>query len=274
MLDDPAATEVSEEFVGRWNTLISTTNWEKGRIIGQWRQALVETGAPATCYSDEAWSKRVGGVSSQHVGRLRRVFERFGGVFETYPKLYWTHFLAASDWEDAEMWLEGATQSQWSVSEMRESRWKTLGEDPTTKPRHDESAQGVIDEDFVPLAEMEDSASRKERDPEEDDRIGSTGPLNEGPDFGDEDRGSSDRDDEDDDDVPFDHDEPIEKSVDNPFVSLPKLPVDIAEAMENFKLAIVRHRSTHWSDISQSNLLRVLDALRQFVAPHGDPEAY
>ncbi len=78
MLDDPAATEVSEEFVGRWNTLISTTNWEKGRIIGQWRQALIETGAPATCYSDEAWSKRVGGVSSQHVGRLRRVFERFG----------------------------------------------------------------------------------------------------------------------------------------------------------------------------------------------------
>ncbi len=66
----------------------------------------------------------------------------------------------------------------------------------------------------------------------------------------------------------------MEMSVDNPFVSLPKLPVDIAEAMENFKLAIVRHRSTHWSDISQSDLLQVLDALKQFVAPHGVPEVY
>ena len=29
----------SDSFVGRWNTLVSTTNWEKGRIIQQWREA-------------------------------------------------------------------------------------------------------------------------------------------------------------------------------------------------------------------------------------------
>ena len=27
-------------FVGQWNRLVSTTNWEKGRIICQWRDAL------------------------------------------------------------------------------------------------------------------------------------------------------------------------------------------------------------------------------------------
>ncbi len=32
-------------FVGRWNQLVSNTNWEKGRIIYQWREALRESGA-------------------------------------------------------------------------------------------------------------------------------------------------------------------------------------------------------------------------------------
>ena len=50
----------------------------KGRIIFEWRQALEATGVDWQQYSDEAWSRRVGNVSGQHVGRLRRVFERFG----------------------------------------------------------------------------------------------------------------------------------------------------------------------------------------------------
>ena len=70
----------SQPYLGRWNLLVSTTNWEKGRIISDWRQTLIDAGAPAQEYSDDAWSRRVGGVSGQHVGRLRRVFERFGAV--------------------------------------------------------------------------------------------------------------------------------------------------------------------------------------------------
>ncbi len=99
--------ETSERFIGQWNRLISTTNWEKGRIIHEWRSAGVASGAPATEYSDEAWSRLVGGVTGQHVGRLRRVYERFGGVYQDYEGLYWSHFQAALDWDDAEMWLEG-----------------------------------------------------------------------------------------------------------------------------------------------------------------------
>src|SRR5437870_12018523 len=70
--------EASQPFVGRWSRLVSTTNWEKGRIIVEWREALVSQGLPVTEYSDEAWGRLVGGVTGQHVGRLRRVYEQFG----------------------------------------------------------------------------------------------------------------------------------------------------------------------------------------------------
>ena len=261
-LTDPASNEVSEEFVGQWNQLISTTNWEKGKIILQWREALIATEAPATCFSDEAWAQRVGGVTSQHVGRLRRVFERFGGSYSSYPKLYWSHFLAASDWEDAEMWLEGAVQSGWSISEMRESRWKALGGKPETRPKNEEFLGGVVDEDYVPISEVE----TEER--EDKENLGSTGPLYEGPDFGDEstERGEAADREEDDDDIPFDTDDQVEREpIVNPFASLPALPVDVAESLELFKLAIVRHRSSGWTEINQDEMLSVVEALRQFV---------
>src|SRR6185295_7612698 len=119
--------ETSERFLGKWKRLVSTTNWEKGRILCDWRQTLVESGAPASEYSDETWAHRVGGISPQHVGRLRRVFERFGAVKDTYEGLFWSHFQAAIDWDDAEMWLEGAVQNEWSISQMRRQRWEALG---------------------------------------------------------------------------------------------------------------------------------------------------
>ena len=69
---DPAVLEklnnTSKPFEQRWNSLISTTNWEKGAIIQQWREALIADDAPVTEYSDDIWAQRVGGVSGQHVG--------------------------------------------------------------------------------------------------------------------------------------------------------------------------------------------------------------
>ena len=41
--DDAAAIELAQPFVGQWNELISTTNWDKGRIISEWRVALIES---------------------------------------------------------------------------------------------------------------------------------------------------------------------------------------------------------------------------------------
>src|SRR5882672_11465702 len=100
--ENPAIEEASREYLGRWNRLISSTNWEKGRIIGQWREALIEAGAAAASYTDEAWSRQAGNVTPQHAGRLRRVHQRFATARETYAGLYWSHFQAALDWEDAE----------------------------------------------------------------------------------------------------------------------------------------------------------------------------
>src|SRR5215216_264794 len=141
------ALDAAGRFIGQWNRLVSTTNWEKGRIICQWRDALIAGGASTTSYSDEAWSQLVGGVTSQHVGRLRRVFQRFGEVFDQFEGLYWSHFQSSLDWEDAEMWLEGAIHNGWSVSQMRGKRWETVGKPGETMPEDDVTAAGEADDD-------------------------------------------------------------------------------------------------------------------------------
>ncbi len=261
-LDDPKATELSSEFVGRWETLISTTNWEKGKIILDWREALIGSQAGASTYSDEAWSRRVGGVSAQHVGRLRRVFERFGPSHTSYSGLYWTHFLAALDWDDAEMWLEGASQSKWSISEMRRTRWEALGSDPKVEPREADLKSSSDDEDFSPLTEVE-SPIAEDKDPF---GVEQTGPRYDEPDFGDEVSAETATTTDDSDDLAPWEDESGEKVIEeSPFAKLPSLPVDFSEALEQFKLAIIRHRSMAWSEVAQADIVQTLDALKIFA---------
>jgi hypothetical protein len=256
-LMDPKSTELSTEFVGRWSTLVSTTNWEKGRIIQEWRDTLMGSEAAAATYSDEAWSRRVGGVTPQHVGRLRRVYERFVESFESYPGLYWSHFLAAIDWDDAEMWLEGASQSQWSVSQMRTTRWETNGSNPAENPTATQIVVSDSDEDYTPLSES-DKPTGKADGPRETNE----GPRYDDPDFGDEDdlsgSGSSA-----DDEMPWE--DTAKPDVESPFANLPSLPVDIAEAVEQFKLAIIRHRASAWSEVAQEDVVLSLEALKVFA---------
>jgi hypothetical protein len=248
------ALEVSEKFIGRWTQLISTTNWEKGKIISQWRDALQASGAASVDYSDEAWSRFVGGVTSQHVGRLRRVYDRFASDYMTYKGIYWSHFLAALDWDDAPMWLEGAVQSKWSVSQMRRTRWEAMGGDPALEPRESEIVTAEQDEDFEPLAEAGNIASY-----DDSTRSVAEGPRPEDPDFGDEDLvGSEDFGSED--DAPWEEPEVAE----SPFATLPSLPVDLAEALEQFKLGIIRHRASGWTEVSKADVLKALDALKAF----------
>ncbi len=258
-VDDPRAAEMSAPFVGQWVQLISTTNWEKGKIISQWRATLRATFAPASTYSDEAWCRQVGGVTSQHVGRLRRVYDRFHSTYPTYAGLYWSHFLSALDWEDAEMWLEGAAQSKWSVSQMRRTRWETLGADPASEPRDSEISTATEDEDFTPLAEADVPTSASDAP-----RSVAEGPRPDGPDFGDEEGGSraTENASSEEDSMAWDETAPPE----SPFAALPSLPVDLAEALEQFKLGIIRHRANGWSEVSQSDVIKALDALKNFVA--------
>lgn len=249
------AIEASTEYVGRWNRLISTTNWEKGRIILEWRKALEEAGVAAADFSDDAWSRQVGGVSPQHVGRLRRVYERFGQVHDQYAGLYWSHFQAAIDWPDAEMYLEGAVQSGWSVSQMRQQRCEATGD---AAPFEDAAANAAFDEDAFGGDDDAPAATISES-------------------FG-EVHGDDARSDDDFDAEPFDADRAIAADTAasvaddavampllRPFESLPALPSDVNEAFELFKLAILNHKVSGWRDIARDDVLSVLDALRQLA---------
>ncbi|MGC3969370.1 MAG: hypothetical protein QM775_19025 [Pirellulales bacterium] len=150
---DTEVTVASQPFIGRWGRLVSQTNWEKGRIIAEWRKALVSAGVAPHEYADEAWSRLVGQVTPQHVGRLRRTYVRFHGQQTSFDGLYWSHFLAALEWNDAELWLEGAVLNGWSISEMRAKRWETLGSPVGEEPREADVVAADVDEDAGPTVE-------------------------------------------------------------------------------------------------------------------------
>jgi hypothetical protein len=248
------ATNKSQPFVGQWNQLISTTNWDKGDIICQWRGSLQANNVAASDFSDEAWSQLVGGVTPQHVGRLRRTFERFGHVHKEYDGIYWSHFYAALDWDDAEMWLEGAVQNKWSISGMRQQRWETLGKvgDP---PRMTDVVASETAEETQSLALSENTRNN--------DRDYIDGPVHEGPDWGDDEqpsgKGKSST-------AELDNEKETAKPhAIRPFESFTDLPDDVMEATSAFKVAIIRHKADGWSEISRDDMIGLLEALKQLA---------
>ena len=258
---DAVQHSTSDVYIGRWNRLVSTTNWEKGRIILDWRSHLVATDAPATEYSDDAWSRMVGNVSGQHVGRLRRVYERFGDVFEQYEGLFWSHFQSALDWDDAEMWLEGAIQNDWSVSTMRRQRWETMGAVSSEEPRAEDVVLADVDEDVAVDLDTNDKQSSVEKDLVADDYMAEArSPA--GPDFGDEGADGTPRV-----AAPSDVDQNTDAVVDAtpeppPFAEVPELPDDLTEAFEAFQLAIIHHKTVEWKEVPREDVLATLDALK------------
>jgi hypothetical protein len=276
---------VCADFVGRWNRLVSYTNWEKGRIISQWRSAMIESGAPVSDYADEVWARRVGGVTAAHVGRLRRVHDKFHATQATYPGLSWTHFLAAIDWDDSPMWLEGAVQSRWSVAAMRRQRWEVMGGDEATRPDDGESLAPPWDEDYVaaqgsaagvaaggakPSTQPAQGGGSTKRWDEGPDGI-TVGPAYESPDFGEEEslnragvaRPSAAG------EAPFAEeafaDGSGRQALPQPFAGLAKLPDDLAEAMELLKLAVLRHKSAGWKETTPEIIQQYLQAFRVLI---------
>ena len=247
------STDKSQPFIGHWNKLISNTNWEKGEIICNWRETLKSNSAAANECSDEAWSQLVGGVTPQHVGRLRRTYDRFGHVYAEYDGVYWSHFYAAVDWDDAEMWLEGAVQNKWSVAKMRHHRWETLGKVPGEEPDDKDIVTSELGEENQSL-ELAEGKRQYDRDYIE-------GPVHEGPDFGDAAPSARDRT-----SAVEKNDKAVgQKSGIRPFESFEDLPDDVVEASGAFKLAIIRHKAEKWNEISQADMLGLLDALKQLA---------
>ena len=249
--------ETSAPYVSRWNKLVSTTNWEKGRIITQWRETIAKDDASPTDYSDEAWRRLVGGVSSQHVGRLRRAHQRFGSVYQQYDGLYWSHFQTALDWDDAEMWLEGAIQNGWSVSRMRWRRRETLREAAEQATRDEEiDAEGLEGLD----GDCESSLPQDAEALTIDDQLAevlapSPAPADDGKASGESRQGST-----------ADAAAQEETAVFvRPFENLAGLPDDLSDALEAFKLAILRHKAEEWRQISCEDILASLEALKQLA---------
>lgn len=256
--DDVDADHASTPFLGQWNRLISTTNWEKGRIIYEWREALFLAGAAPQEYSDEAWSRRVGNVTGQHVGRLRRTWERFGQTRETYAGLFWSHFQAAVDWNDAEMWLEGAVQSDWSVAHMREQRWQALGSPADKRPKANDIIVSELDEDAAFDQET------KERELGVVDAVRDPAGEHEAPFDDDGAYAESDL------DGGLTADGAQRATLVSPFAAVGELPDDLSDAVESLKLAILRHKMAGWQEISAEGVLEVIDALKELVLAPAD----
>jgi hypothetical protein len=249
----PATSEASHPYIGRWNSLVSTTNWEKGRIISDWRETLKEAGAPVSAWSDEGWSRLVGGVTGQHAGRLRRVYQRFGASSSSFKGLYWSHFHAAVEWEDAEMWLEGAVQNGWSVASMQRERWSVLSPNEAP-PAAEEAIAGELDEDFEPArsepphATSDDDSGGVEAASANNDEP-EAGVVGEG-----DLKSSNDHEDA--------GDEQEKAAPIKPFENLGDLPPDMHDAFEMFKLSILRHKMNEWSEVSLDDVLKALDGLK------------
>ena len=267
MINSPLIDELSVPHVGNWHTLVSRTNWEKGTVIRVWREALIAAELPKTAYSDEAWARRVGNVTSQHVGRLRRVSERFGEKANDFPSLYWSHFQAAMDWDDAEMWLEGAVQNAWSVAQMRVQRWEAIGAPEELKPRAEDVFTAELDDDIDSGVDSPTPSRKAERT---EVRTAEIGPADMVEGF-------------DPDLPPFETDgeasakkEPKKSKEKEPgdgpstgellasLKSFADLPQDLGESLESLKVAILNHKlgdSKDWKE----KLLRKLDALKALV---------
>jgi hypothetical protein len=256
--------EASAEYLGKWNRLVSTTNWEKGRIICQWREALQEAGAPPANFTDDAWSQQVGNVSPQHVGRLRRVYHKFGEARGQYSGLYWSHFQAALEWPDPEMWLEGAVQNGWSVAQMRQQRGEATGLAP--------EAAAAAAAEAATVEELDEDAPGAENSGLPASIVSSTDEVRDPDDEGDDAEDAATRSQR-----PSTRDDHQESAFDEeavsavrPFENLAPLPADLAEAVERFKLAIVHHRIAGWNEVSCQHVLDALEALKQLALAPAD----
>ncbi|MDA7950231.1 MAG: hypothetical protein MPJ24_01995 [Pirellulaceae bacterium] len=255
----PQTKEASAGYIGKWNGLISSTNWEKGKIICQWREALVATKAPTAEYSDETWAQFVGGVTGQHVGRLRRVYQRFGELARDFSNLFWSHYLVAIDWDDAETWLRRADTEKLSIAAMRKVRWQETDGDPATEPNAKNAPVSTeLNEDHDPTL-LQDSTAQNVAG-----EIGEIlGPASEGADFGD--LGEVHLGGEEGEFSSNEKEGHEEDQLVRPFEHLGDLPDDLAEAMENFKLVILHHKAANWDEVSQKTIGDVLDSLKRLA---------
>ena len=257
--------QLSEPLVGKWNVLVSQTNWEKGTLILRWRSELIAAGQPNTVYSDEAWARRVGNVTAQHVGKLRRVAERFGEKHHDFARLYWSHFNAALEWNDAELWLEGAVQSDWSVAQMQVQRWDALGVSNAHKPQEGDIFVAELDEDAFSRQSSQNRIEGRNAE------IGAVDPLvgfeptivpdtlAESPQKKKPKKTKAKH-------SELDSNTPSTVEVLVSLKGISTFPADVAEPLELLKVAVLNHKLAGWKAISAEQMRKSLDDLKMLVS--------
>lgn len=276
LINSPFIEELSNPYIGNWNTLVSQTNWEKGTVILRWRQAMIEAELPHGAYSDEAWSRRVGNVSAQHVGRLRRVSERFGEKVHEFQNLYWSHFQAALDWNDAELWLEGAVQNHWSVAQMRVQYWEAVGASEEQKPREEDIFTAELDEEDFARNEtfaVERRIQEKDRTEPKISEIGAAD-IVEGfdpntPPFEINDEKPKKKESKKSKNKNADGNNNAHAATGELLTTIlndfSDIPSDLAESFEMLKVAILNHKLTGWKEVAPSRLIKLLDIFKVLV---------
>ena len=260
---EPLIDEIASEYVGFWNLLVSKTNWEKGKVVHSWRAKLKEAGLPRRVYSDEAISQRIGNVSPQHVGRLRRVFERFGSQ-PTLPNLYWSHYQAALDWDDADEWLQRASAEKLSVAQTRVARWEKYGPTLQTKPKDEDIVDAEQDEDVNPYNDsnagetVSGHGTKTTKDDAEKEKVKKTKKQKKDDPLG-EFSGKSE---------PWEANGPASfttAEVLDAFSKLEPLPADLAEAFETLKVAILTRKLEKWADVTPVLVAQYISEIKRLL---------
>jgi len=125
------ATE--EELVEKAQNALNQCNWVIGECAAQWTQRYAQG------RTDADFGARIG-LSGDQVYQRRRVWETFADVHENYPKLKWSHFYAALNWDDAADCLQWANEIGATVAEMKAWRRAQHGEDLSTQGEEVEPA--------------------------------------------------------------------------------------------------------------------------------------
>ena len=238
-IDDPVVESTSSEYLGRWNRLVSTTNWEKGHIICESRRGPGRPPAPrrshyiATRHGAAAWQR--------HAATRRPPAPRLAAVRAKIREAVYAAFLEPLPGRTG--YRRNAEECGWKRA-VRTTGWSNLPrcskqrvsslvggagrtEPPAESPRH-RSARRRRRHGRPPTAagnfffagrSPRPGRRRRRCGPCRRRRLGRGGRL-----AGSDRRGRR-------------------PPGPGPFEGLPSLPADLRDACEAFKLAIIHHRS-------------------------------
>jgi hypothetical protein len=136
MVEAKRQLESEEQIVARAQDAVSLCRWVVGECAAVW------TARYARGRTDGDFAVLIG-ISGDQVYQRRRVWETFHEIREEFPKLKWSHFYAALNWDDARDCLSWAEDTQSTVAEMRAWRRAQRGEDLSVAGVEEDAVQFV-----------------------------------------------------------------------------------------------------------------------------------